>query len=173
MPSTPARTARSTTRFRLSTSTSPSGLKGVARTEYTPEKDKEPPEDFEEYQNRVQGSWFRVRTFGATIGAMDTSRHTVAVPEKAVPLDAWSKHPWTDGVQVDELPPLEAVEVQTRNTRYQIVVVDGRNGEVLVTGGRFFPVATRARVNGCTLGGSCLKWRGVYPGLPDGTAGRG
>ena len=96
---------------------------------------------------------------------MDTSRHTVAVPEKAVPLDAWSKHPWTDGVQVDELPPLEAVEVQTRNTRYQIVVVDGRNGEVLVTGGRFFPVATRARVNGCTLGGSCLKWRGVYPGF--------
>jgi hypothetical protein len=96
---------------------------------------------------------------------MDTSRHTVAVPEKAVPLDAWSKHPWTDGVQVDELPPLEAVEVQTRNTRYQLVVVDGRNGEVLVTGGRFFPVATRARVNGCTLGGSCLKWRGVYPGF--------
>jgi hypothetical protein len=96
---------------------------------------------------------------------MDTSRHTVAVPEKAVPLDAWSRHAWTGGVQVDELPPLEAVEVQTRNTRYQIVVVDGRNGDVLVTGGRFFPVPTRARVNGCTLGGSCLKWRGVYPGF--------
>lgn len=82
-----------------------------------------------------------------------------------VPLDAWSSHPWTDGVQVDELPAFETVEVKTRNTVYTLVVVDGRNGEVLVTGGRFFPVATRVRVNGCTLGGSCLKWRGVYPGF--------
>jgi hypothetical protein len=85
--------------------------------------------------------------------------------DHAVPLDAWSSHPWTDGVQVDELPPFETIEVRTRNTTYSLVVVDGRNGEVLVTGGRFFPVATRVRVNGCTLGGSCLKWRGVYPGF--------
>jgi hypothetical protein len=84
---------------------------------------------------------------------------------RGVTLDAWSGHPWTGGVQVDELAPFDAVEVQTRNTRYEITVVDGRNGEVLVTGGRFFPVPTRVRVNGCTLGGSCLKWRGVYPGF--------
>ena len=108
---------------------------------------------------------------------MDTSQRTVAWStrgsarrepnegERAVPLDAWSSHPWSGGVQVDELAPFEAIEIQTRNTRYEIVVVDGRNGEVLVTGGRFFPVATRVRVNGCTLGGSCLKWRGVYPGF--------
>lgn len=108
---------------------------------------------------------------------MDTSQRTIAwstrgserkAPnegERAVPLDAWSNHPWSGGVQVDELAPFEAIEIQTRNTRYEIVVVDGRNGEVLVTGGRFFPVATRVRVNGCTLGGSCLKWRGVYPGF--------
>ncbi len=82
-----------------------------------------------------------------------------------MPLDAWSAHPWSDGVQVDELAPFDAVEIQTRNTRYELTVVDGRNGEVLVTGGRFFPVPTRVRVNGCTLGGSCLKWRGVYPGF--------
>lgn len=68
-------------------------------------------------------------------------------------------------MQVDELPAFETIEVRTRNTVYTLVVVDGRNGEVLVTGGRFFPVATRVRVNGCTLGGSCLKWRGVYPGF--------
>jgi hypothetical protein len=82
-----------------------------------------------------------------------------------VPLETWAAHPWTGGVQVDELGPLECVEVRTRNTCYEITVVDGRTGEVLVTGGRFFPVPTRARVNGCTLGGSCLKWRGVYPGF--------
>ncbi len=109
---------------------------------------------------------------------MDTSQRTISWSprerserqrpsegERAVPLDAWSSHPWTDGVQVDELPAFETIEVRTRNTVYKLVVVDGRNGEVLVTGGRFFPVATRVRVNGCTLGGSCLKWRGVYPGF--------
>jgi hypothetical protein len=36
---------------------------------------------------------------------------------------------------------------------------------VLVTGGRFFPTPTRVRINGCSLGGSCLKWRGVYCGF--------
>ena len=88
-----------------------------------------------------------------------------AEPRRAVPLDAWSRHPWADGVQIEEIAALESISVQTRNTRYEITVVDGRNGDVLVTGGRFFPVATRARVNGCTLGGSCLKWRGIYPGF--------
>ena len=109
---------------------------------------------------------------------MDTSQRTISWStrersererpserDRVVPLDAWSSHPWTDGVQVDELPAFETIEVRTRNTVYTLVVVDGRNGEVLVTGGRFFPVATRVRVNGCTLGGSCLKWRGVYPGF--------
>ena len=111
---------------------------------------------------------------------MDTSQRTIAWPERrerhehddarrepgpSTALDAWSRHPWVGGVQVDELAPLDAIVVQTRNTRYAITVLDGRNGEVLVTGGRFFPAPTRARVNGCTLGGSCLKWRGVYPGF--------
>ena len=109
---------------------------------------------------------------------MDTSQRTISWStrersererpserDRVVPLDAWSSHPWTDGVQVDELPAFETIQVKTRNTVYTLVVVDGRNGEVLVTGGRFFPVATRVRVNGCTLGGSCLKWRGVYPGF--------
>ncbi len=106
---------------------------------------------------------------------MDTSERRVA-PESpagrereglaaAIPLESWSAHLWKDGVQLDELPALESIAVQTRNTLYEMVVVDGPQGEVLVTGGRFFPVQTRARVNGCTLGGSCLKWRGIYPGF--------
>lgn len=104
---------------------------------------------------------------------VDTSQRTIAWSRSeeqrdsgsSTALDSWSQYPWVDGVQIDELPPLESIAVQTRNTRYTIRIVDGRNGEVLVTGGRFFPVPTRARINGCTLGGSCLKWRGVYPGF--------
>jgi hypothetical protein len=102
---------------------------------------------------------------------MDTSHRTVTWSEpeaeqrRGTALDAWARHAWTDGVQVDALEALEVLEVQTRNTRYAITIVDPASGEVLVTGGRFFPVATRARVNGCTLGGSCLKWRGIYAGF--------
>jgi hypothetical protein len=38
-------------------------------------------------------------------------------------------------------------------------------GEVLVRGGRFFPEHTRARIMGCTLGGSVLKVCAIYPGF--------
>lgn len=80
-------------------------------------------------------------------------------------LDAWSTMDWTDGLQLDTLPPLRSLVVQTRNTDYRVTVIDGRRGDVLVTGGRFFPQPTRARLNGSTLGGSLLKWRGVYCGF--------
>src|SRR5436190_232409 len=72
-------------------------------------------------------------------------------------LDAWAKHEWSNGLQLEALAPLHTIEVRTRNTTYRIVVIDGRRGDVLITGGRFFPTPTRARLNGCSLGGSCLK----------------
>lgn len=80
-------------------------------------------------------------------------------------LDAWSTQDWRDGVQLDTLPALRALHIQTRNTNYRVIVIDGRRGDVLVAGGRFFPTPTRARLNGATLGGSLLKWRGVYCGF--------
>lgn len=92
-----------------------------------------------------------------------TGRGTDTRP--AVTLDAWSRLDWTDGFQIDRLAPFETLEARTRNSVYEMTVLDGRTGEVLVTGGQFFPTATRVRVNGCTAGGSCLKWRGVYCGF--------
>jgi len=43
--------------------------------------------------------------------------------------------------------------------------MDARNGDVLVRGGRFFPVYTRARLAGASLAGSFLKLFGVYVGF--------
>jgi len=86
-------------------------------------------------------------------------------PSQSTTLDAWARHEWTNGVQLESLAPLHTMDVRTRNTTYRVVVIDGRRGEVLVTGGRFFPTPTRARLNGCSLGGSCLKWRGLYCGF--------
>jgi len=98
--------------------------------------------------------------------APETSSHEPgAEPRPAITLDAWSQHDWADGLQIDRLAPFETIEARTRNSTYELVVIDGRNGEVLVTGGQYFPTATRVRLNGCTAGGSCLKWRGVYCGF--------
>lgn len=80
-------------------------------------------------------------------------------------LDTWSQYDWAEGVQVDALSSLESLEVRTRNSVYEVSVVQPGTAEVLVRGGRFFPEFTRARLVGSSLGGSFLKLRGVYVGF--------
>jgi hypothetical protein len=86
-------------------------------------------------------------------------------PPANTDLDRWSGREWTDGVQVDDLAPLEQLVVRTRNTTYAITVLSPATGEVMVRGGRFFPEPTRVRVTGASLGGSFLKMRGIYVGF--------
>jgi len=80
-------------------------------------------------------------------------------------LENWSKDPWTNGVQVDRMEDMEKLVIQTRNSLYEIIIIDGRSGEILVRGGRFFPELTPARLAGATLGGSFCKMRGIYTGF--------
>src|SRR5258708_21804976 len=80
-------------------------------------------------------------------------------------LENWSKDPWTDGVQVDRMEDMEKLVIQTRNSLYEIIIIDGRRGEILVRGGQFFPELTPARLAGATLGGSFCKMRGIYAGF--------
>jgi hypothetical protein len=80
-------------------------------------------------------------------------------------LGAWSKHAWTDGLQVDALQDLETLCVRTRNSTYEMTVLSGRTAEVLVRGGQFFPEYTSVRVAGSSLGGSFLKLHGIYLGF--------
>ena len=87
-----------------------------------------------------------------------------SVPAGAV-LGNWSKDPWTNGVQVDRMEDMEKLVIQTRNSLYEIIIIDGRSGEILVRGGQFFPELTPARLAGATLGGSFCKMRGIYTGF--------
>jgi hypothetical protein len=80
-------------------------------------------------------------------------------------LDAWSRHEWSEGVQIDTLQDLETLLVQTLNSTYEIMGLCPRTGEVLVRGGQFFPEYTPARLAGSSLGGSFLKQHGVYVGF--------
>lgn len=86
------------------------------------------------------------------------------VPAAAL-LETWADDPWTNGVQVDRMDDMGKLVVRTRNTAYEIIVIDGASGEILIRGGRFFPELTPARLAGATLGGSFCKMRGIYPGF--------
>ena len=80
-------------------------------------------------------------------------------------LDSWSSHTWTEGVQLETVQDLEKLHVRTENSTYEITVICGRTGEILIRGGRFFPELTAARLAGSSLGGSFLKLRGIYLGF--------
>lgn len=87
-----------------------------------------------------------------------------SIPSAAVP-DNWSQHPWTEGVQVDRMEDMEKLEVRTRNSLYEITIIDGPSGEILVRGGQFFLELTPAQLAGATLGGCFCKIRGIYAGF--------
>jgi hypothetical protein len=80
-------------------------------------------------------------------------------------LDNWSRHEWTNGLQLECLQDMESLAVQTRNSTYEITILSPATGDVLVRGGRFFPVFTQARLAGSSLSGSFLKLRGIYVGF--------
>jgi hypothetical protein len=92
-----------------------------------------------------------------------TVTETLSCPKGAM-LDAWSDLEWNDGVQIDQIEELTTLAVQTSNSLYEITVLNGYTGEVLVRGGEFFPVRTPVRLEGSTCGGSILKRRGIYVG---------
>lgn len=87
-----------------------------------------------------------------------------SIPVGAV-LDTWAEDLWTNGVQVDSLEDMEKLVIQTRNSVYEIIVIDGPTGEILIRGGQNFPELTPARLTGATLGGSFCKLRGIYAGF--------
>ena len=84
---------------------------------------------------------------------------------RAVDLETFSRREWKDGVQIEDLNDLEILFVKTRNSIYEITVICGRDGDILVRGGQFFPQKTAAQLAGASFGGSLLKMRGVYLGL--------
>jgi len=99
-----------------------------------------------------------------TLQAQEPAGKAQAIPAGGT-LDFWSDEPWTNGVQIEQLDEMQRVLVRTRNSLYEITVMDGWKGEIVVRGGRLFPHATPARLAGATFGGSILKLRGIYIGL--------
>ena len=93
-----------------------------------------------------------------------SDRRASTVPATAV-LDNWAHAEWTDWCQVDTTAVFQALTVVTRNSLYQLIVLDPARGLVRLRGGQFFPDWREAQLAGCSLGGSFLKMRGIYAGF--------
>lgn len=67
------------------------------------------------------------------------------------------------GLHLASLSALTKLSVRTRNTNYQLTVVEPSDWKVLVKGGRFFPQETLAFLCGSGYGGTLLKvaWIGL------------
>lgn len=92
-----------------------------------------------------------------------TGRATVSMPTaSAATLESWSGRQWREGLQLATLNTLDVLHIRTKNTLYEITILDAASAEVLVRGGRFFPEHRRAVLSGSSLGGAFLKLHGIY-----------
>ena len=85
-------------------------------------------------------------------------------PYVAASLDAWVARDWSEALHVGSLEEFQQIHVCTRNTLYELIVLN-RSGDVRVRGGRYFPDWTAARFAGSTAGGSFLKRLALTLGL--------
>ena len=95
---------------------------------------------------------------------MDAAHTKHAIPDVSPAALADALPHWGEGIQIDACQPLERIVVRTRNSVYDLVV-SGREGDVLVRGGRLFPEFRQAQLVGATAGCHTVKLFGVYVGL--------
>jgi hypothetical protein len=71
--------------------------------------------------------------------------------------------PLPEGVTLMTLKACDTIHVRTRNSDYEIFMLDPRSGRALVRGGEYFAEPVEGTVSGSTFGGCMLKmgWLGV------------
>ena len=82
-----------------------------------------------------------------------------------VTIDGWLTRETRSAILLDSCTPFERIVVRTRGSVYELIVLSGRTGEVMVRGGRFFPEFRPAILTGSTAGGTALKMRSLEVGL--------
>jgi hypothetical protein len=71
--------------------------------------------------------------------------------------------PLLEGVTLMTLEACDTIRARTRNSDYEIFLLDPKSGRALVRGGEYFTEPVEATVSGSTFGGCMLKlgWLGV------------
>ena len=80
-------------------------------------------------------------------------------------IDGWLSRASDGSFDLGGCEPFQRINVKTRGSLYELIVLAGRAGKVLVRGGRFFPEFREAILSGSTAGGSALKRRSLGVGL--------
>ena len=68
-------------------------------------------------------------------------------------------------IQLDSCSALEWIVVRTRRSVYDIIVLAGEAGDVMVRGGSLFAAFRRAKIVGSIFGDSAVKLRSICVGL--------
>jgi hypothetical protein len=68
-------------------------------------------------------------------------------------------------LHLDSCALFERITVRTQTSVYELIVLSGAIGEVLIRGGRFFPRFSRAIVIGAAKGGGAVALRTIVSGL--------
>ena len=89
---------------------------------------------------------------------------TTQVPAASL-LDTWVSRDWSDGLQLQSVEDFSEIRVRTRNSVYEIVVIDHQAREILIRGGKFFPERTSAHLAGSSCRGSFLKIGSIHVGF--------
>ena len=84
---------------------------------------------------------------------------TVAMPLK----DLATSLP-EEAIQLDSCPAFQWIVVRTRRSVYDIIVLSGDAGEVMVRGGRYFPEFQSATIAGSTFGGRAVRLGSICVG---------
>jgi hypothetical protein len=70
-----------------------------------------------------------------------------------------------DSISLGSCSELEWIVMKTRGSVYDLVVLSGAAGDVLIRGGRFFPEFRRVTVVGSIFGPAVLKLRSICVGM--------
>jgi hypothetical protein len=98
-----------------------------------------------------------------TLNAVDMSNRGASVVNDC-DLDGVTEiSPLLKGVTLTALEACDTIHVRTRNSDYEIFLLDPKSGRALVRGGEYFVEPVEATVSGSTFGGCMLKagWLGV------------
>ena len=75
-----------------------------------------------------------------------------------------SEHAPTE-ISLDSCTESEWIVVRTKHSVYEMLVLSGKCGTVLVRGGRWFPTFQRATVAGSVIGPAAVKLASIVIGL--------
>jgi hypothetical protein len=117
-------------------------------------------------RNLSGGTGVAFRFAERSITMKDSSSNWIPESTDAEGLSVWPAEPPYHAIHIDSCLPFEHLAVRTRRTDYEVVVLPGSSGEVLVRGGRFFKEFQRASLAGSTFGGSAIRMKTIEVGCP-------